>query len=150
MAKKRSGRWNTEDGVDDFGHYHAQRHVEYLSRIRVDFPIGSVWSLGYKYGYALGCPPLRVFDTNHHIHPIVSSLLSSRLCYFFAVTVMKISTSSSLIFATLAMSSSSTSLAAPAGETSQATGMSTSSSNHHVASRRGSFNMARSDAEGGA
>ncbi|PBL00210.1 hypothetical protein ARMGADRAFT_1072586 [Armillaria gallica] len=61
---------------------------------------------------------------------------------------MKISASSSLIFATLAISSSSTSLAAPAGETSQATGMSTSSSNHHVASRRGSFNMARSDAEG--
>ncbi|KAK0433560.1 hypothetical protein EV421DRAFT_1428440 [Armillaria borealis] len=61
---------------------------------------------------------------------------------------MKIPASSSLLFATLAISSSSTSLAAPAGETSQATGMSTSSSNHHMASRRGSFNMARSDVEG--
>ncbi|KAK0184574.1 hypothetical protein F5146DRAFT_230357 [Armillaria mellea] len=61
---------------------------------------------------------------------------------------MKIPASSSLLFATLAISSSSTSLAAPAGESSQATGMSTSSSNHHMASRRGSFNIARSDVDG--
>ncbi|KAK0209109.1 hypothetical protein DFS33DRAFT_1272172 [Desarmillaria ectypa] len=61
---------------------------------------------------------------------------------------MKISSSSSLLFATLAISSSSSSLAAPTGDTSQAeTGFPNSSSNHHIASRRGSFNMARSDAK---
>jgi hypothetical protein len=52
---------------------------------------------------------------------------------------MKIPSSSSLLFATLAISSSSSSLAAPAGDAPQSEGgMSSSPSNHHMAARRGS------------
>ncbi|KAJ7109854.1 hypothetical protein C8R44DRAFT_265045 [Mycena epipterygia] len=50
---------------------------------------------------------------------------------------MKISSSTSLLFATLAISSSSTSLAAPAGEPSQSEARMTSSpSDHHVTARQ--------------
>ncbi|KAF8899273.1 hypothetical protein BD779DRAFT_1465214 [Infundibulicybe gibba] len=49
---------------------------------------------------------------------------------------MKISSSSSIIFATLAISSSSSSLAAPTGDTSHSEGtMASSSSNHQLATR---------------
>ncbi|KAK7028134.1 hypothetical protein VNI00_014949 [Paramarasmius palmivorus] len=61
---------------------------------------------------------------------------------------MKIPSSSSLIFATLAVSSSSTSLAAPTGEPSQANGeLSSSSSARHIASRRASIAMPRAEVE---
>ncbi|KDR85550.1 hypothetical protein GALMADRAFT_369360 [Galerina marginata CBS 339.88] len=55
---------------------------------------------------------------------------------------MKIPTSSSILLATLAMSSSSSCLAAPAGTGAQETGMTSSSSNNHMSSIRDSASYA--------
>lgn len=113
--------------------------------------IGVVWSWqAYKYGrasseslYASFLPPtIYILLSLSHCYP--------RLSQYFAFTNMRLPSSSSILFASLAISSSSSSLtlAAPTGDSHHAdTGLSASSSNHHVASRRGSFSLPRSDVE---
>lgn len=87
---------------------------------------------------------MSVLDPNASLSttPIICSILPCTGLYpsaFFLEPTrlaMKISSSSSLILATLAISSSSSSLAAPTNDAPEV-GMTSSSSNHHIASRHG-------------